>query len=129
MAKECLPSTSPCYQWVVEQAGRTMVLHGRKPKPRSNSSFTQSPRESACLRVTGLLVSGSFECPENISLTIRGFLAWGQPVFREAGGALGQALGQGSAGLQLEPKACFRNGSECRPARAQGVGWLALGED
>lgn len=68
-----------------------MVLHRRKPKPRSNSSFTQSPRESACLRVTGLLVSGSSDCPENISLTIRGFLAWGQPVFREVGGALGQA--------------------------------------
>lgn len=89
LAKECLASTSSCYQGVVEQVGRTIVLHRRKPKPRGNSSFTQSPRESACLHVTGLLVSNSSDCPENISFTIKGFLAWGQPVFREEGGALG----------------------------------------
>ena len=89
LEKECLPSTSPCYQGVVEQAGRTIVLRRRKPKPRGNSSFTQSPRESACVHVSGLLVSDSSDRPEGISLTVRGFLAWGQPVFREVGGALG----------------------------------------
>lgn len=67
-----------------------MVLHRRKPKPRSNSSFTQVP-ERVLASVSLVLVSGSSDCPENISLTIRGFLAWGQPVFREVGGALGQA--------------------------------------
>ena len=73
----------------MEQAGRTIVLHKRKPKPRGNSSFTQSSRESACAHVSGLLVSDSSDRPESISLTVRGFLAWGQPVFREEGGALG----------------------------------------
>lgn len=43
LAKECLPSTSPCYQGVVEQAGRTVVLHRRKPKPRGNSSLPKAP--------------------------------------------------------------------------------------
>ena len=81
----------------MEQVGRTIVLHRRKPKPRGNSSFTQRPRESACLRVTGLLVSNSSDCPENISLTIRGFLACLE------GGGWGSGVGQGNVGLQMEP--------------------------
>lgn len=81
---------------VVEQVGRTIVLHRRKPKPRGNSSFTQSPRESACLHVTGLLVSS-----REYKLDYKRIPSLGPACLQ--GGGWGSGVGQGNVGLQLEP--------------------------
>ena len=62
---------------------------GGSQSPEVIHPLPKAPERGACLHVTGLLVSNSSDCPENISFTIKGFLAWGQPVFREEGGALG----------------------------------------